>query len=220
MQQQQRLLAQKLNHLSCRRLWPRERDAQRADDRLVELRRGWAVAGYNGDGARATDPIHEDDFTIDTSNLPTTVQTPTGFNDPNYNPPKQDKSCAYLPAMQQVSLPGQPTPIPAAVWVGNRANLAASADHVRSSRLGPDTLDLGAGSSGGSGRAVTRISVTAPSAKLAFGVGPLGASFGVAPSFGLVDYMDMNGDGFPDVITPSSVTYTTPRGGTCPAGSR
>ena len=141
------------------------------------------------------------------------MQTPTGFNDPNYNPPKQDKSYAYLPAVQQVSLPGQPTPIPAAVWVGNRANLAASADHVRSSRLGPDTLDLGAGSSGGSGRAVTRISVTAPSAKLAFGVGPLGASFGVAPSFGLVDYMDMNGDGFPDVITPSSVTYTTPRGG-------
>ena len=96
---------------------------------------------------------------------------------------------------------------------GNRANLAASASRVRSSRLGADSLDLGAGSTGGSGRAVTRISVTAPSAKLAFGVGPLGASFGVAPSFGLVDYTDMNGDGFPDIVTPNSVTYTTPRGG-------
>ncbi len=175
--------------------------------------RGWAVAGYNGDGARATEAIHEGDFIIDTSNLPTQTQTPSGFNDPNYNPPKMDKSYPYLPAVQMVSLPGQPTPIPAAVWVGNRANLAASADHVRSSRLGADTLDLGAGSSAGSGRAVTRISVTAPSAKLAFGVGPLGASFGVAPSFGLVDYTDMNGDGFPDIVTPSSVIYTTPRGG-------
>ena len=178
--------------------------------------RGWAVAGYNGDGTRATEPIHANDFTIDTSNLPTQIQTPTGFNDPNYNPPKQDKSYAYLPAVQPVTIPGQPTPIPAAVWIGNRANLAASADHVRSSRLGADTLDLGAGSSGGSGRAVTRISITAPSAKLAFGIGPLGASFGVAPSFGLVDYMDMNGDGYPDVITPNSVTYTTPRGGYLP----
>jgi hypothetical protein len=98
------------------------------------------------------------------------------------------------------------------VWVGNRANLAASAERVRSSRLGADTLNLGVDSAG-SGRAVNRISITAPSAKLAFGVGPLGASFGVAPSFGLVDYMDMNGDGYPDIVTPNSVTYTTPRGG-------
>ena len=82
-----------------------------------------------------------------------------------------------------------------------------------SSRLGADTVNLGAGVTGGSGRAVNRISVTAPSAKLAFGVGPAGASFGVGPSFGLVDYMDMNGDGYPDIVTPNSVTYTTPRGG-------
>lgn len=180
--------------------------------------RGWAVAGYNGDGNRATSPINQNDFTIDTSNLPTQTQTPSGFNDPNYNPPKQDKSYAYLPSVQPVSIPGQPTPIPSIVWAGNRANLAASADRARSSRLGADTLNLGTGSPGGSGRAVNRISITAPSAKLAFGVGPLGASFGVAPSFGLVDYMDMNGDGYPDIITPNSVTYTTPRGGYLASG--
>ena len=180
--------------------------------------RGWAVAGYNGDGDRATDPINENDFTIDTSNLPTETEVPAGFNDPNYNPPKQDKSYPYLASVQPVSIPGQPTPMPSIVWTGNRANLAASADRVRSSRLGADTLDLGVGSAGGSGRAVNRISVTAPSANLAFGIGPLGSSFGVAPSFGLVDYMDMNGDGFPDVVTPNSVTYTTPRGGYLAAG--
>ena len=66
---------------------------------------------------------------------------------------------------------------------------------------------------GGAGRGVTRIGLTAPSAALAFGIGPLGASFGVAPSFGLVDFEDMNGDGYPDIINPSSVQYTTPRGG-------
>ncbi|MCU0508491.1 MAG: hypothetical protein MUC34_08820 [Anaerolineae bacterium] len=174
--------------------------------------RSWAVAGYNGDGDRATQPINEADFVIDTSNFPDEIDVPEGFNDPDFNPPEQDKSYAYLPATELEEIPGQPTPMPTVVWVGNRANLAASAARMRSSRLGADTLDLGAGS-GGSGRAVTRISVTAPSAKLAFGVGPLGASFGVAPSFGLVDYMDMNGDGYPDIVTPGSVTYTTPRGG-------
>jgi hypothetical protein len=35
---------------------------------------------------------------------------------------------------------------------------------------------------------------------------------------GLVDYQDMNGDGFPDIITPSSVTYTTQRGAYRPGG--
>ncbi|CAA9362455.1 MAG: hypothetical protein AVDCRST_MAG93-7739, partial [uncultured Chloroflexia bacterium] len=180
--------------------------------------RGWAVAGYNGDGDRATQPIHENDFTIDTSNLPTETDAPTGFNDTTYNPPKQDNSYTYVPSVQPVSIPGQPAPNPSAVWAGNRANLAASADRVRSSRLGADTNNLGVDASGGSGRAVTRISVTAPSAKLAFGLGPAGASFGVTPSFGLVDYMDMNGDGYPDIITPNSVTYTTPRGGYLPSG--
>ena len=180
--------------------------------------RGWAVAGYNGDADRATTPITESDFTIDTSNLPTETQTPSGFNDPTYNPPKQDKSYAYLPSVELVSIPGQPEPIPSAVWAGNRANLAASADRVRSSRLGADTSDIGVSSAGGTGRAVNRISITAPSANLAAGIDPLGFSFGVAPSFGLVDYMDMNGDGYPDVVTPNSVTYTTPRGGYLAAG--
>ena len=180
--------------------------------------RGWAVAGYNGDGDRATSPIQENDFTIDTSNLPTETQAPSGFNDADYNPPKQDKSYAYLPSVELVSIPGQPAPIPSAVWAGTRANLAASADLARSSRLGADTSDIGVSSAGGTGRAVNRISITAPSANLAFGIDPLGFSFGVAPSFGLVDYMDMNGDGYPDVVTPNSVTYTTPRGGYLAAG--
>ncbi|MDQ1495831.1 MAG: hypothetical protein QOG69_2314, partial [Actinomycetota bacterium] len=181
--------------------------------------RGWAVAGYNGDGSRATQPLVEDDFNIhiDANNLPTPPATP-GFGNVGDNDPSKDKSYAYLPAVQSVALPGLPAPIPTAVWAGNRANLAASATRVRSSRLGADSVSLGSGAAGGSGRAVNRVSITAPSAKLAFGIGPLGASFGVSPSFGLVDYQDMNGDGYPDIITPNSVTYTTQRGGYLTSG--
>jgi RHS repeat-associated protein len=194
--------------------------------------RGWAVAGYNGDGDRATLAITEDDFQIhiDPNNPPTAPANP-GFGNVNDSTLSKDKSYAYLPAVKLVTLPtppkpatpvvpaipSLPQPVSSPVWSGNRANLAATTTVMRSSRLGTDSLDLGTGTSAGSGRAVTRVSITAPSAKLAFGLGPLGSSFGVSPSFGLVDYMDMNGDGFPDIITPNSVTYTTPRGGYLPS---
>jgi hypothetical protein len=180
--------------------------------------RGWAVAGYNGNGAAATAPIDPSAFVIDPNSLPNTSDAPDGFADPGYHPPTPDRAYAYLPAAKPQGLPNQPTPTAAPVWKGNRDNLSASARRMRSSRLGSDTASIG-NPSGGSGRAVTRVGVTGPSASLAFGIGPLTASFGVAPSFGLQDYEDMNGDGFPDVITPNSVQYTTQRGAYLPTTS-
>jgi len=187
--------------------------------------RGWAVAGYNSEPTvlqphRPTEPLREDDFVIhiDDNNKPTPPANPD-FGDVNTDSaPSKDTSYAYLPAVQSVTLPGQPTPVGTPVWVGNRANLAASATVMRSSRLGADNVTLAADATGGAGRAVTRVSLTVPSVKLAFGLGPFGANFGFSPSFGLVDYQDMNGDGFPDIITPSSVTYTTQRGAYRPSG--
>lgn len=176
--------------------------------------RGWAVAGYNGNGAAATTAIDENAFVINTAGLSkdTPVQKPTGFNDTTFNPPTPDGSYAYIPTILSQTIPGQPAPNTSPSWKGQRDNLSATATGARSSRLGSDSVALSA-TTGGAGRAVTRIGLTAPSAALAFGIGPLGASFGVAPSFGLVDFEDMNGDGYPDIIKPNSVQYTTPRGG-------
>lgn len=173
--------------------------------------RGWAAAGYNGDGARATAPIDESAFVLDPDKLKDKYSQPTGFDQVRDNPPQPDKSYAYLPEVNAPTTPDQPD-LPAAAWVGTRAELAATGDHMSSSRLSADAPAPGA-IPNGSGRAVTRVAITGPEAKLAFGIGPLAASFGVGPSLGLVDYQDMNGDGFPDVITPNHITYTRPRGG-------
>ena len=174
--------------------------------------RGWAVAGYNGNGAAATTRIDETAFDIQTNNLPDEIDEPSGFDDPDFDPPTPDRAYIFLPAVVSQTIPGLPAPSRpppgrAAVTISRQPRNASAR---RASAA--DSVTLG-NTSGGSGRGVTRVGITSPSAALAFGLGPLGASFGVSPSFGLVDFEDMNGDGYPDIINPSSVQYTTPRGG-------
>ena len=181
--------------------------------------RGWAVAGYNAAPTaaqpnRPNQALLENDFVIhiDQNNQPTAPANPD-WGSIGSSDPSKDTAYAYLPTVQPVSLPGQPPAVTTPAWVGSRANLAASAAVMRSSRLGSDSITLAAdASTAGGGRAVTRVSLTVPSVKLAVGLDPASFSFAFSPSFGLVDYVDMNGDGFPDVITPGSVTYTTQRG--------
>ncbi len=103
------------------------------------------------------------------------------------------------------------------VWRGAKDNIVGGAGFTRASRNGVDDPGIvqqqpAAASEGGSVRAPRRVGITAPSFALQAGVGPVGGSLGGAPSFGLVDYMDMNGDGFPDVVAPNTVKFTGPRG--------
>jgi RHS repeat-associated protein len=179
--------------------------------------RGWAAAGYNGDGGRATQPIAEDAFVIDKSSLPKAGDSPPpgGYEDPNFKQPTPDRAYAYLPVVKAKPLsdtpaPNQPAPLTSPMWEGTRANLAASADTVRSSRLGSDSIDVGATT--GAATAVDRTGISGPQFAATAGFGPASIAFSVGPTFGLQDFMDMNGDGLPDVITPGHIQYTEPRG--------
>ncbi|AXH95673.1 SpvB/TcaC N-terminal domain-containing protein [Ornithinimicrobium avium] len=185
--------------------------------------RGWAVAGYRAGGDLATRPIQEDAFVVDPDDYPDDADTqrPDGFDDVADGAPTTERAYAYLGLADPPGVPAELAadfprrgPLAGPVWQGTRENLAASATSMRSSRLGADSIDLGV--AGGSGRAVTRVSVTAPAAALAIGLGPLGGSLGVSPSFGLVDLEDLNGDGYPDVVTDTQVQYTRQRGGFAP----
>ncbi|MFF2275959.1 SpvB/TcaC N-terminal domain-containing protein [Agromyces sp. NPDC058126] len=179
--------------------------------------RGWGVAGYTASGETATTPIDEDAFVIDES-AAQSAEPADGFEDLCTGPvteceaePDIDPSYAFLPLLNPDSLGAESKALDAPQWRGTRDNLAASAERMRSSRLSSDTVSLGI-DEGGSSSGVTRISVTGPSLSLAFGFGPFGGSVGVGPSWSLVDYEDLNGDGYPDVITPGNVQYTSQRG--------
>lgn len=174
--------------------------------------RGWAYAGYNADG-RSTDPIDEQAFVFEQSDYPTSE--PTGFDDESYKDPAQGEAYAFTPYLLDAVSGGTATTVP--IWRGMKDNLVGGAGFASSSRTGADSIGVSGGTGAGTGvRGVRRVGVSAPVFGLVAGIGPVSAAFGAGPSFGLLDYVDLNGDSYPDVVSPGSITYTTPRGGFLP----
>jgi hypothetical protein len=173
--------------------------------------RGWGVAGYTAGGGLGDAAMNEGAFVIDPSSYPTDEPT---RDDASLDEAHTEPSYAFVPAPAS---PGGTTGEPVATdrWVGARANLYADATTISTSRLALDSVDFSgitASPSGGGRAAPTRLGISGPSLTLSFGVGPLGASAALSPSFGLTDFEDLNGDGYPDVISTGSVTYTNQTG--------
>ena len=183
--------------------------------------RGWGYAGYNGEGPRAAERIHEDDLLFRQSDYPSANDQATRWDDPNYKNPVNNKGYAFAPD------PGTGR------WVGPKQACAESAarpiecpklavaagaiwggpGRAATSRIGSDTasVTLKPGDSLPSGAKAPVI--TGQSDADSFGIGTGLASFGVGTgvaagkSQGLVDYLDLNGDAYPDVIG-EDVWYT------------
>jgi RHS repeat-associated protein len=175
--------------------------------------RGWAVAGYTAAGPDATAPIDETAFNL-------VFDGSTGPSAPDRDDVSLDESNAQ-PSYAFLSAPqsdGGTTglPVDSDRWVGPRATIYSDRDTMQTSRLVADVASLsdlasGGGSGGRSGPA--RFSIGGPGLTLMFGAGPLAASLGLSPSFGIIDFEDFNGDGYPDVVSAGSVTYTNQIGG-------
>lgn len=194
--------------------------------------RGWGFAGYNGDGVRATAPIDAGAFRIDRNNFPNPDNLgdrPDSFDDARpeknsgYKNPAQGRAFLYIPFFLQSrdlrssDLTSDKVTSMEPVWRGLKDNTVGAAGFVRASRTAADDPDIsrviGVGDGGETVSAVRRVGVTGPTLSAAGGLGIVGGSVTLAQSFGLLDYFDMNGDSFPDVIAPGYVKYTGPRGG-------
>ncbi|MGW5237402.1 toxin TcdB middle/N-terminal domain-containing protein [Monashia sp. NPDC004114] len=192
--------------------------------------RGWAVVGYRADGSRRTDPIVESKLALPVfdsagaacqalaggpcptgnshANIPSDYPT-SGV--PEFKPEAvsdqfQD-AYPFNPA-HQVLANGQVRE----AWQGPQDSMQVSAAQLLVSRLGrplPQATPAGTGGidppkiQGGS----------KPTLALTLGPGPLALSLGAGWGDGDSQYLDMNGDRFPDVVTDSSITFTDPRGG-------
>ncbi|HEX6686665.1 MAG TPA: SpvB/TcaC N-terminal domain-containing protein, partial [Candidatus Limnocylindrales bacterium] len=169
--------------------------------------RGWGALGYNGNRDRATQPVVQTDLVIDDDfedQLPSTVD-PQGQQgdfgqDPRVDPPK------VVPFM----------PLPAQNRWGAGEHSFATRTGASSSRLGTESISLPSPSDVTGATAVPRLARSAQlslTGSVGGSVGSLGGSIATGDSTGQLDFIDMNGDGFPDVVGASGIQYTDPAGG-------
>lgn len=171
--------------------------------------RGWGAIGYQANRDRATQPIVQTDLVIDQSYADSLPDAPTEADVPGFaeNPTvNQPRIVVFAP------LPAQDR------WAGADDNTWVAAGTTTSSRLGSDTIDVAtdadfAGATGPARRSRTKQLSTSLGAGIP-GL-PIGAGASVArgKSTGDVDFLDLNGDRFPDVAGSGGVQYSDMYGG-------
>ena len=166
--------------------------------------RGWAAAGYNGNDERAERPIDQALLVLNETADPATA---TAY--------------PYVPqhSGQSWSDPALPRPagerwggVDELAWVGPGA--------ISASRLGLDDIRAPRAGEFAGASAVARISRSF-NASLSVGgslpVGDISVNGSVSASFGdsrsVLDFQDMNGDRFPDVLGHGGIQYTRMSGG-------
>jgi RHS repeat-associated protein len=169
--------------------------------------RGWAPIGYNGNRDRAGQPIVQADLVVDDSfadQLPDSVdpqaQRDDFAADPRTDPPK---AVPFTPSPERER------------WVAGEHSWVAR-DSVSSSRLGVESINLPSADDFAGVTVVPRLS-RSEQISLTGGVGgpigTVGGSLATGDSTGQVDYLDVNGDLFPDAVGAGAIQYTDPGGG-------
>ncbi len=171
--------------------------------------RGWAAIGYQGNRDRATAPIVQSDLTLDQDfrdqlpTGPTPADVPGFTADPQVNQPK---ITVFAP---------QPS---TGRWAGPGDNLWVAADGVSSSRLGMADISEPSDAQFAGATAVPRIGQSNQiSTTLGAGIPGVpieaGGSAATGTTTGQLDFLDLNGDRFPDVVGSAGVQYSDMSGG-------
>jgi RHS repeat-associated protein len=169
--------------------------------------RGWGSIGYQGNRDRATTPIQQSDLVIDQNFRDQLPGAPVEGDVPGFqgrvNTPKF-VVFAPQPARDR--------------WGSADENTWVAADSASSSRLGVDTLDVATDGDFAGATGISRVGRTqqisttfgAQIPGIPIGVGASGA-FG--DSKGQVDFLDLNGDRFPDAVGSGGIQYSDMVGG-------
>ncbi|SMD26223.1 SpvB/TcaC N-terminal domain-containing protein [Kibdelosporangium aridum] len=177
-----------------------------AEETFPQPYRGWGVVGYAANGERATRAIPQADLVI---NQDYRGQLPTSLD------PVKDRE--RFEADPKVITPKvvQFTPEPKENrWSASGSSFVAR-QTVSSSRYGGESVDLPKSSDFEDLNAPARVSrskQTSLTGSIGGDVGTAGGSVSFGDSSAEVDYLDMNGDGFPDVVAGGRVQFSDETG--------
>ncbi|MCG8915240.1 sugar-binding protein [Actinokineospora sp. PR83] len=176
---------------------------------FAQPHRGWGSIGYQGNRDRAAAPIALSDLVLDESYKDSLPDGPTEADVPGF----EDNPAA--PAPRVVVFAPQPA---LDRWAGGDEGTWVAADTASSSRLGLDTIDVltdadlagatGVARRGSTEQVSTSLGVSVPGIPIGGG-----ASVAKGSNTGEVDFIDLNGDRFPDVVGSAGVQYSDMVGG-------
>ena len=186
--------------------------------------RHWGQFAYNGNRERATQPINESELKLDDAFTSGNNVDLSGAGGPEELEDMYEAQGGYNPAESIfiVMIPDSRNER----WQGFDDLTYITASSLSSSRMGQDDLSVvspipgNSGAPGSGASAITKISESkTTSFSLGGGVGS--GLFGTSGSYSksesetrvLSDFMDMNGDGYPDIVTDTHIQYTTATGG-------
>jgi len=149
--------------------------------------RGWTYVGYNGAGARASQAVVETDLN-------------QAFSSSSTYDPRTAKAYPFLPFPDNKS------------WRGADDSAWVAASTMSSSREGLDSIGVPTASTVAGARAVSRLSHTTEDS-IGAQVSYLSGSTSTGGSSSEVDFLDLNGDRFPDIVSKGEVQYTNSTGG-------
>ncbi|HEX6287738.1 MAG TPA: SpvB/TcaC N-terminal domain-containing protein [Herpetosiphonaceae bacterium] len=158
-------------------------------DLFAQPYRGWSYVGYNGNRDRATQPIDESRLVLDLEQLQRDGYDPSTATAYAFNP---------SPATNR--------------WVGPDDGGWVTDSTISSARMGADAITVPTPELVAGARAVSRLSRTKQTA-IGGGVSFLDGSISTGTSGSELDYLDLNGDRFPDIVANGRAQYTTPTGG-------
>ncbi|HEY0167755.1 MAG TPA: SpvB/TcaC N-terminal domain-containing protein [Jatrophihabitans sp.] len=149
--------------------------------------RGWSYVGYNGAGARGTGPIVEADLD-------------QAFSSSSTYDPRTANAHPFYPSAEDGS------------WRGADGSAWVKASTMSASREGMDSIGVPTAADVAGARAVARLSHTTQDA-VGGEVSFLSGSTSTGGTASDVDFLDLNGDRFPDIVSNGKVQYSSPNGG-------
>lgn len=165
----------------------------RVPDLLPTPFRGWSYLAYNGNGAWGEAPIDEAVLKLDTDKYLKVAKRQSEF---------------HLSEERVWPLIGQSE---LARWGGFDEDFALTASGASSSRFGLNDVSLPRSAQVAGTRAVDRISEGETNA-IGAGIILSGSKSSGDKSGNLLDFFDLNGDRFPDIVSRSNTQYTHPTG--------